>query len=137
MRIFKFFLCFLITLLTLGFSVVKVENDNLLPSDYFNEKLIFCQKIDDTTRSDFTFVGDELWSIAPSLEDNSDFNYIYRYKVNFKAQNFELIGTIKHNFGHCNSVDYNPTNDCLIFGSGSTTENDIYSRVYFVENVSK
>lgn len=106
-------------------------------SSFFEEKLDFYQKINNHSYSDLTFVGNELWAFAPSSEDNKEFNYIYRYKVDFDKKEFVLLGKIKHNFGHCNSVDYNPDNDCLIFGSGSTYEKEMYTKIYFVENISK
>lgn len=137
MRIFKVFLAFLIILLTFG---IQGSNFNriVINSEYsLKDNLLFYQKIDTRGRSDFTFVGEEIWSFAPSSEDNLTFDYIYRYKVDFSQNKFELVGQIMHNFGHCNSVDYNSELDALIFGSGSTLEEEIYSRIYIVENVSK
>lgn len=66
--------------------------------------------------NDFTFVDDELW-LAKTFgsEDGCE---IRRYKI--------IDGVITQqgsrfftDFGHWNTVDYNPDNDCLVFGNGA------------------
>lgn len=40
-----------------------------------------------------------------------------------------------HKFGHCNTVDYNPYNDCLIFGNGSGSY-ELLGKFYIIPNAS-
>ena len=66
--------------------------------------------------NDFTFVDDELW-LAKTIgsEDGCE---IRRYKIidGVITQQGRPIYT---DFGHWNTVDYNPDNDCLVFGNGA------------------
>ena len=62
--------------------------------------------------NDFTFVKNELWGAAAS----GDKTVIYRYKITDSG--LLALGIIKTDFGHLNCFDYNPANDCLIFGNG-------------------
>ena len=62
--------------------------------------------------NDFTFVKGELWGSAAS----GDKTVIYRYKITDSG--LLALGIIKTDFGHLNCFDYNPANDCLIFGNG-------------------
>lgn len=43
---------------------------------------------------------------------------IYEFGDNI-SDGYINMYTLKHKFGHCNTVDYNPYNDCLILGNGS------------------
>lgn len=65
------------------------------------------------------FVRGELWIFPVSDDAHSQFVNGMRYKYDAETQKVMLIGLFKHNFGHCNTVDYSEENDCLIFGSGS------------------
>lgn len=62
--------------------------------------------------NDFTFVKNELWGSAA----NGDKTVIFRYKITDSG--LLALGIIKTDFGHLNCFDYNPANDCLIFGNG-------------------
>lgn len=62
--------------------------------------------------NDFTFVKSELWGSAAS----GDKTVIYRYKITDSG--LLALGIIHTDFGHLNCFDYNPANDCLIFGNG-------------------
>lgn len=62
--------------------------------------------------NDFTFVKGELWGSGAS----GDTTVIKRYRIT--DDGLLLLGIIKTDFGHLNTFDYNPANDCLIFGNG-------------------
>lgn len=62
--------------------------------------------------NDFTFVKGELWGSAAS----GDKTVISRYKIT--DDGLLMLGIIHTDFGHLNCFDYNPANDCLIFGNG-------------------
>lgn len=62
--------------------------------------------------NDFTFVKGELWGSGAS----GDTTVIKRYRIT--DDGLLLLGIIKTDFGHLNCFDYNPANDCLIFGNG-------------------
>ena len=68
---------------------------------------------DFTNANDFTFVKGELWGSGAS----GDTTVIKRYRIT--DDGLCLLGIIKTDFGHLNCFDYNPANDCLIFGNGS------------------
>mgnify|MGYP004649845255 CR=1 FL=1 len=63
--------------------------------------------------NDFTFVNGELWGSGAS----GDTTVIKRYRITDAG--LLLLGIIKTDFGHLNTFDYNPANDCLIFGNGA------------------
>lgn len=67
---------------------------------------------DFTNANDFTFVKGELWCSDAS----GDTTVIKRYRIT--DDGLLLLGIIKTDFGHLNCFDYNPANDCLIFGNG-------------------
>lgn len=67
---------------------------------------------DFTNANDFTFVKGELWCSGAS----GDTTVIKRYRIT--DDGLLLLGIIKTDFGHLNCFDYNPANDCLIFGNG-------------------
>lgn len=65
--------------------------------------------------NDFTFVGDELW--CGNINYTTGATVIERYKI----ENGALVhkSSINTDFGHLNTLDYDPVNDCLIFGNGA------------------
>lgn len=67
---------------------------------------------DFTNANDFTFVKGELWGSGAS----GDTTVIKRYRIT--DDGLLLLGIIETDFGHLNCFDYNPANDCLIFGNG-------------------
>lgn len=76
--------------------------------------------------NDFTFVKGELWGSGAS----GDTTVIKRYRITDDGLIF--LGIIKTDFGHLNTFDYNPANDCLIFGNGAndfTTEGNWFAVV--------
>ncbi len=80
-------------------------------------------------------VEDELWLFSTSDKGDADdgMGVILRYKPDWENGTAEVLGTVEHNFGHANSVDYSPENKCFVVGNGSgsysNTENYFY--VYY------
>ena len=74
-----------------------------------------------STASDHTVMGNSLLSFISSNDDL--LTGPGRIDVRTYGNGFDhtMTGskTIYHLLGHCNSVDYNADNDCLIFGNGS------------------
>lgn len=86
--------------------------------------------------SDHTFVGDELWAFYASDDDHENYSPVYRYKVDLENNKYEYIGKFKHNFGHCNTVDYCAANDTLIMGNGAGENYELDDQIYIIENAS-
>lgn len=80
------------------------------------------------TWSDFTFVGDKLWVFfASSDEEHSHRDGIIRI---YDPENGKLEKSFLHNFGCCNTVDYNAkTNQLLI---GNAPGNDRYPAALYI-----
>lgn len=76
---------------------------NLNNSNYFSQ-------------NDITFVGDELWMSKENSIYYENGTMIFRYKI--IDGKLRLVGTCDCDFGHLNTMDYDPINDCLIFGNG-------------------
>lgn len=76
------------------------------------------------TYADFTWVGDRLvafQSQAGEAQDPTTENAARLYIFDF-PNGIEAAPTVRecyHEWGHCNTVDYNAGNDCLILGNGS------------------
>ncbi|MCM1368568.1 MAG: hypothetical protein NC184_07155 [Roseburia sp.] len=87
--------------------------------------------------SDHTFVGDELWVFFVSNEEHTEYSDIHRYKVDIPNNDYEYIGKISHNLGHCNTVDYCRENDTLILGNGGNINYDLQGQIYIINNVSE
>ena len=71
-----------------------------------------------TNHSDITLVGDYIFGFSQNDSD-STYGYIRVYKFDTVTKTCAKIKDIKHNFGHCNTVDYCEATDSLIFGNGS------------------
>lgn len=65
--------------------------------------------------NDITFVNGELWG-GQIINEETGQTTIHRYRLSDLG--FTEIGSISTDFGHLNCMDYNPQNDCLIFGNG-------------------
>lgn len=81
--------------------------------------------------NDFTFVGDELW-MAELPYDGTEKCTIIRHIMNDNGDIFPFAQITASDWGHINSIDYNPQNDCLIFGNGAnaeTTEGNFFAIV--------
>ena len=57
----------------------------------------------------------EMWFFRASREEDHRFTDGEIYRVNMS--DWSYIGSISHNFGHCNSVDYDSVNDRIIVGN--------------------
>jgi len=71
--------------------------------------------------SDMTWCGNRLIGFTSSsddLETSTGSIYIDVYDNGIKEARTARY-YLKHYWGHCNTVDYNPYNDCLILGNGS------------------
>lgn len=81
--------------------------------------------------SDFFVRKGKLWVFSESDTSTNEYiGYIYLFDISTKS----LVKTLKHDFGHCNSVEYNPHNDSIIMGNGSSnTTQDGF--IYIFENV--
>ena len=66
-------------------------------------------------RSDFTFIGEDLWAFRASDYGATAEGYgaIYIYNPDYSL-NRQLL----HNFGHVNTIDYKKELGALIFGTG-------------------
>lgn len=70
--------------------------------------------------SDFCVVGSQLWQFETSADgDDLDFATVTKMELDIDAGTLVTVGTTTHNFGHANSVNYNPTHNALIQGNGS------------------
>lgn len=87
--------------------------------------------------NDCTFVDSELWLFYASDDEHEQYSYIYRYNVDIENKAFDYIGKIKHNLGHCNTVDYCSENDTLILGNGGQGSEIINNQIYLIENASR
>lgn len=71
------------------------------------------------------FSGDDALETAVELKIQA-FENGYDKQATFSC-------TCSHKFGHCNTVDYNPHNDCLIFGNGSG-DYSLLGKFYIIPN---
>lgn len=88
------------------------------------------------SQSDICVVGDEVWHFSAASDDTLTYGTCWRYK--YDPVNNELLEEPKffwHNWGHVNSVNYNPDNDCLIMGNGSADYN-LGNKIYIIPNAS-
>lgn len=70
--------------------------------------------------NDFIFIKDELWLAKPNSSYTGYDQEIRRYKL--IDEEWVEQSKIYTDFGHWNTVDYCPENDCLIFGNGANSE---------------
>lgn len=70
-------------------------------------------------RADICFVNDELWVFHSSNDEHTDYKLVNRYTVDIANKTATLIGSFNHNWGHVNSIAYQPQIDALITGNGS------------------
>lgn len=73
--------------------------------------------------SDGTWVGDEYLGFSSTSSDDLETTdpstiWVYRF-ANGLDKGYTSSTRYYHKFGHCNTVDYSPINDCLIMGNGS------------------
>ena len=65
--------------------------------------------------NDFTVIGDELW--CGNINHTTGETLIRRYVIEDGSLVYK--SSITTDFGHLNTFDYDPVNDCLIFGNGA------------------
>jgi hypothetical protein len=81
----------------------------------------------------FTIVKDELWVFNEAPDDHSAFTGTL---TRYNKYTFAQIGNvITHNLAHCNAVDYNAKNDCLLIANGSG-DATLKPSIYIFPNVS-
>ena len=89
-----------------------------------------------SSASDFCVVGDEIWCFSSAADDNSNYGVCWRVKYDpAKNELLEPPRFFWHNWGHVNSINYNPNTDSLIMGNGST-DYDLANKIYIIRNVS-
>jgi len=76
------------------------------------------------------FIGDNLWAFNSSDDAHTLFD-----DINIYDHNFNLIKTLKHNFGHVNSMSYNTESKALIFGNGSSDGSQEDGYIHIIQNV--
>lgn len=83
--------------------------------------------------SDFTFIGGELWVFCASGDET---HTLKNGKIQiFNPTTGEKLTEYMHNFGHCNTVHYNPDTDKLLIAN--LPGNETYpSALYIFNNVS-
>ncbi len=86
--------------------------------------------------SDHTFVKDELWVFPVSNDSHTNFVDVNRYSVDLENKNAQFLGSFKHNWGHCNTVDYCKVTDSIILGNGGGSDNLEPNEIYIFENAS-
>ena len=86
--------------------------------------------------SDICVVDDEIWTFGASSDDGLTYGTCWRIK--YDPINNELLEEPKffwHNWGHVNSINYNPDTDSLIMGNGGA-DYALGNKIYIIPNVS-
>ena len=86
--------------------------------------------------SDMTFVGNKLLVFTPSNDAHTTYAYLGIFDVNWTDMTLSLSKSLRHNFGHVNTVDYCEKNDTLVLGNGGASSNTEPDQIYIVENFS-
>ena len=110
---------------------ISAINDRITKNKYYSSFKSYDFILDmASANSDATIVGDNYVVFGSGDDELTTSGGLI---VNKYANGFENDRTdakqLYHRFGHCNSVDYSPVNDCLIMGNGSgsyTLDGKIY-----------
>lgn len=115
---------------------VATDDTPIMTADGFRFRLKVESFKAGTYFSDLCLVEDELWlfSCSDKASDGSNTGTILRYSVDFENQTGEYIGSLSHNFGHANSIDYNSETHALTFGNGSGSFSKTENYFYIYEN---
>lgn len=119
----------------LGTNTVLIDCDNYTINNENPYKQDNYSKIEGLAAwEDFIIVGNRILGFERSdltggETYENDIGNLYVYGLDGT-----LYRTLRHNFGHCNTVDYNPITDTLILGSGSGYRN-LDEWVYIIKNV--
>lgn len=121
-------------------NTVVLEQGNRLESldadDRVSIDVIKTKYSPDPMSSGCCFVGNELWSFAPSADDGSDTANVYVMAYDFSANTLTHVRTMTHNLGHVNSVAYCAETDTLICGNGSGNYT-LGGKIFLLENLSQ
>ena len=82
--------------------------------------------------NDFVFIKDELWLTKPNSSYTGYDQEIRRYKL--IDDEWVEQSKLYTDFGHWNTVDYCPENDCLVFGNGANSESTTGNYFTVVKN---
>lgn len=85
--------------------------------------------------SDICVVGDEVWFFGAGSDDNLTYGTCWRLKYDPVNNVLEDPKFFWHNWGHVNSINYNPDNDCLIMGNGGA-DYALGNKIYIIPNAS-
>lgn len=92
------------------------------------------------TFSDATWVGDKYVGFSSTPSDDLETTNVGRIIVysfdNELSDGPSSNKTFYHKFGHCNTVDYSPVNDCLIMGNGSG-DYTLEGKIFIIPNFSE
>lgn len=86
--------------------------------------------------SSLTFIGDRLLAFTPSNDQHTTYAYLGVFRVDFDSLELTYEFSIRHNFGHANTVDYCEENDTLILGNGGGSGNTEPDQIYIIEDFS-
>lgn len=87
--------------------------------------------------SDMTWVGDKLIGVLSSSDDLTTEAGTLSISIfeNGIKEGRTNVFLLKHFWGHCNTIDYNKWNDCLILGNGSGDYN-LAGKIIIIPNFS-
>lgn len=85
--------------------------------------------------SDHTFVGDKLYVINASDDENQKYRGVTIYDIDMDKKTATYSGRILHNLGHANSIDYCNSTDTLILGNGSGSST-LSGKIYILQNLT-
>ena len=89
-----------------------------------------------SAHSDATIVGNNYVAFDSGDDELTTAGSLTVYEFSNGFENSRTgIKNLYHMFGHCNSVDYSPVNDCLIMGNGSGAY-DLPGKIYIIPNFS-
>ena len=86
--------------------------------------------------SSLTFMGDRLLMFTPSNDQHTTYAFLGIFRYNFDTLELTLERSIRHNFGHANTVDYCEKNDTLVLGNGGGSGNTEPDQIYIIEDFS-
>jgi hypothetical protein len=77
-------------------------------------------------------VGNELWQFGASTDESATLDGEIK---RFSLPALSLLSTHTHNWGHCNSVEYNEEIDAIVLGNGSGN-NNLYGKILIIEDLA-
>lgn len=120
---------------TLGDEYVNYTKENATPFKQIkNYDLLAMNYIH--AASSLTFIGDRLLMFTPSNDQHTTYAYLGVFRVDFDSLDLTYEFSIRHNFGHANTVDYCEANDTLVLGNGGDSGNTEPDQIYIIEDFS-